>query len=159
VSAKVKPIEEWTRAGKDAARAILLEKSPYGVDGGELIGRDPRSIAAGEFHQAGIDGAAILAVIRAKCLDCCVHQPDEVRKCVAVLCPNWPFRMGTNPFRSVNVSDEERERRRAQGRTLAASRHGTVSGDVKITSANLADDSGVSPPPGGPMARKRPHGR
>ena len=43
MSAKVKPIEEWTRAGKDAARAILLEKSPYGVDGGELVGRDPRS--------------------------------------------------------------------------------------------------------------------
>jgi hypothetical protein len=110
--AKIKPTEDWRRADVDKARGILLEKSPYEVDGGELIGRDPRKIDVNEFVEAGIDGAAVLEVIRAKCLDCCVYQPEEVRKCVAVRCPNWPYRMGTNPFRAkVDLSDEERARR------------------------------------------------
>jgi hypothetical protein len=106
--AKIKPVEEWTRSDREAARAILLEPSPYAVDGGELIGRDPRTISVEEFQQAGIDGVAILAVIRAKCLDCVVHQPDEVRKCVAVACPNWPYRMASNPFHKRDFSDEQR---------------------------------------------------
>ncbi len=138
--AKVKPIEEWTRPEKDAARGILLETSQSGADGGELIGRDPRSISVNEFHQAGIDSAPILAVLRARCLDCCCYQPDEVRKCVAVACPNWPYRMGTNPFRSQNMSDENREAKRERGRALAARRHGTVFDLVKNTSANPTDD-------------------
>jgi hypothetical protein len=32
--------------------------------------------------------------IRLKCLDCCMWQPAEVRKCPAVDCPLWRFRMG-----------------------------------------------------------------
>jgi hypothetical protein len=137
--AKIKPVEEWTRSGREAARAILLE-APFAVDGGELIGRDPRSISVGELQQAGIDGAAMLAVIRARCLDCCVYQPEEVRKCVSVACPNWPYRMGSNPFRNQNVSDEDREARRVRGRALAARRHGAQASGVKNTSANPADD-------------------
>jgi hypothetical protein len=35
---KFKETDEWTRAGKDAARSILLEPSPYDVDGGEAGG-------------------------------------------------------------------------------------------------------------------------
>jgi hypothetical protein len=121
---KLRPTDEWTREQKDAAKAILLEKSPFEVDGGELIGRDPRKIEADEFDRAGLEGVPVLAVIRAKCLDCCVQQPDEVRKCVAVLCPNWPYRMGANPFRSVNLSEEERERRSAHGKAAMAALKG-----------------------------------
>ena len=47
--------DAWTRAEKDAARAILLEPSPYESDGGELIGRDPRKIPVEEFNRAGHD--------------------------------------------------------------------------------------------------------
>lgn len=93
------------------AKQILCERSPYGVDGGQLIGRDPRQIPAHEFHEAGIASRPILDIIRAKCLDCCVGQADEVRKCVAVACPNWPYRMGANPFRTQNLTPEERQRR------------------------------------------------
>lgn len=32
--------------------------------------------------------------IRAKCLDCCAGQLKEVRRCVCIKCPLYPFRMG-----------------------------------------------------------------
>jgi hypothetical protein len=148
--AKLKPVDEWTREQKAAAKAVLLEPSRYEVDGGALVGRDPRSISADEFQQVGIDGGAILAVIRAKCLDCCVQQSEEVRKCVSVICPNWPYRMASNPFRKQDVSEEDREARRARGRALAAGRHAAVSADVENTSANPADDMAATPAPADP---------
>lgn len=119
---KIPPIDSWTRERKDAARAILLEISSFAVDGGELVGRDPRQITAGEFDRAGLVAAPILEVIRAKCMDCVGEQSDEVRKCVSVLCPNWPYRMGANPLRTVNLTDEERERRSARGKAAMAAR-------------------------------------
>ena len=70
----IKPTDAWTRAEKDAARAILLEPSPYEADGGELIGRDPRKIPVEAFTRAGLEGHPLLQVIRAKCLDCCASR-------------------------------------------------------------------------------------
>ena len=32
--------------------------------------------------------------IRAKCLDCCCGQANEVRQCPATKCPLWNFRLG-----------------------------------------------------------------
>jgi hypothetical protein len=87
---------------------------------GELIGRDPRKVSADDWERAGIEGQPILRVIRAKCLDCRGEQESEVRKCVAVACPNWPYRMGENPFRAAReMTDEERV---ALGERLARSR-------------------------------------
>jgi hypothetical protein len=137
--AKLRPVEEWTRAERDAARVTLLEKSPYGVDGGELVGRDPRSIPAGEFQRAGIDGVAILAVVRAKCLDCCGYQPEEVRKCVAVACPNWPYRMATNPFHKREISGERRAQLAERARTNLR-RPRAAPNDSNLPSANPAND-------------------
>ena len=37
-------------------------------------------------------------------LDCCCSVASEVRKCTAVACPSWPFRMGVNPFREKRIS-------------------------------------------------------
>jgi hypothetical protein len=120
---KILARDDWTREQEARARQILLEKSPYGLDGGQLLGRDPRQIGADEFHQAGIAAdVRILDVIRAKCLDCCAEQPEEVRKCVSFACPNWPYRMGSSPFRTVNLTAAERERRAAQGRANMAAR-------------------------------------
>ena len=110
------PRDAWTQAAFAETKQALCEKSPYQVDGGQIIGRDPRQIPAHEFHGAGIAGHPLLAVVRAKCMDCCVEQADEVRKCVVVACPNWPYRMGTNPFFSQNLSAEERERRAERAR-------------------------------------------
>lgn len=96
-----------TKIDRDVALATLRETA----DDGELIGRDPRKVSPEEWARAGISGRAILGAIRAKRLDCCVFQIDEVRKCTAVGCALWPYRMGSNPFRKpVELSDEERAR-------------------------------------------------
>jgi hypothetical protein len=64
-------------------------------DGGHLIGRDPRQLSK---DQAEPGGAGNGRVVRAKCLDCCCYQEAEIRKCTALACVLWPYRMGTNPF-------------------------------------------------------------
>ena len=106
----IRPPDAWTRDEKAKARAILLEPSPWPVDGGELIGRDPRKVPAEAFAQAGLEGNPLLRVIRARCLDCVAGQEVEIRKCVLITCPNWPYRLGSNPFRAAReITDEQRE--------------------------------------------------
>lgn len=74
----------------------LLETSPYEIDNGETIGRDPRAVDTEILKQRDYRSPA--AAIRAKCLDCSGDQPSEVRKCVMTDCPLWHLRMGTNPL-------------------------------------------------------------
>jgi len=80
------------------ARRILLKRSPHAEDEGELIGRDPRKIPLADWRAAGMEPIGVMQAIRAKCLDSCGDQPGEVRKCVAVTCPIWAFRMGVDVF-------------------------------------------------------------
>lgn len=47
--------------------------------------------------------------IRAKCLDCCCAQANEVKLCPVENCPLWPFRFGKNPYRTRNLTPEQRE--------------------------------------------------
>ena len=96
----------------------LPEKSGMepGIDG-ELIGRDPRKMSAAELTALGHKPCSPLAALRARCVDCCAGFHSEVRKCVAVGCPTWPFRMGKNPWRTPPS-----EAKREAGRTLAAKR-------------------------------------
>ena len=75
----------------------LLVKSPHKEDGGHLIGNDPRKVPLEDFP-ANLRGKSPAKAIRAKCLDCSGGQASEVRKCVAIDCALWPFRMGVNPF-------------------------------------------------------------
>jgi hypothetical protein len=74
-----------------------LETSPYASDGGQQIGRHPRDVPVSLLKQLGGPTSASKA-IRAKCIDCCGGQLTEVRKCVAIHCALWPFRMGHSPF-------------------------------------------------------------
>lgn len=74
----------------------LLEKSPFDVDAGELIGRDPRTLSADEFTALLPDAAVGMKAIRAKCVDC-AGSSNEVRKCVCTDCPLWPLRTGSKP--------------------------------------------------------------
>ena len=47
--------------------------------------------------------------IRAKCLDCCCDQANEVKLCPVKDCSLWPFRFGKNPYRTRTLTPEQRE--------------------------------------------------
>ena len=50
-----------------------------------------------------------IKAIKAKSLDCCCGQREEVRECPAKTCPLWQFRLGKNPNRARNMTDEQRK--------------------------------------------------
>jgi hypothetical protein len=86
----------------DDALRDLREVSTFQADEGQLVGRDPREVSSATlalYHREKNP----LKALRARCLDCCCGVASEVRKCTAVNCPSWPFRMGTNPFREKRV--------------------------------------------------------
>ncbi len=89
------------------------------AEAGSAIGRDPREMSRPELESLGHGKQPLLRVIRARCLDCCCEQPSEVRKCTATRCANWPYRMGTDPWRA-----EPSEAQREQARQMAARRAG-----------------------------------
>ena len=56
-----------------------------------------------------------LKAIKAKCLDCCCGQANEVKLCTCKDCPLFEFRFGKNPYYKStkrNLTDEEREKLR-----------------------------------------------
>jgi hypothetical protein len=63
---------------------------------GSTEGRHP--VSRDELQAAGHDKRPLLKVIRAKCLDCSAGSDVEVRRCTAVGCSLWPYRMGNDPF-------------------------------------------------------------
>lgn len=73
-----------------------FEPSPIKSDGGHPVGRNPKEIDVERLRLDYTTGT--VKAIREKCLDCCVGQIDEVRKCVSIKCALWPFRMGKNVF-------------------------------------------------------------
>lgn len=85
-------------------RRDLLEISPFQSDDGELIGKYPLEILSLKFRAQNP-----LKAIRERCLDCCCGNSSEVRKCTAIDCPSWPFRMGTNPFRQKRSLSAEQK--------------------------------------------------
>src|SRR6476660_271428 len=89
----------------------FLEISPYQADEGELIGKHPNEVPS-QTLSLKFRAQNPLKAIREKCLDCCCGNAAEVRKCVAVDCHLWPFRMRTNPFRKKRElgSAEKHER-------------------------------------------------
>ena len=140
----------------NAARKALLEKR----DGWD-IGRDPRQVTQDELLAAGHKPMSPLKALRLRCLDCCAEQPSEVRRCTAVGCPSWPFRMGNAPWRNP-MSEDQREARRQAGERLAARagnpRRGigvspnsappatTLPGDATLKKIDdKDDDSGLAP--------------
>ncbi len=104
---------------------------------GHEVGRDPRTMKKDEFIAAGHAPMSPLKAIRARCLDCCAEQPSEVRLCIAVGCPNWPFRMGVNLWRTKS------EARQQHARTLAAKRAAQAENRQSVCGApsNAASDA------------------
>lgn len=50
-----------------------------------------------------------IKAIRAKCMDCCYDQREEVKLCPAKDCPLWPFRLGKNPNRVRQMTEEQKQ--------------------------------------------------
>lgn len=50
-----------------------------------------------------------LKAIRAKCLDCSCGSAYEVKNCTIHDCELYPFRMGSNPFRKREMTDEQKQ--------------------------------------------------
>jgi hypothetical protein len=118
----------------------LLE--PHPVDGPDYpVGRDPRGAVSREDFAACGHTRSILEAVRAKCLDCCCQQPNEVRYCTATFCPLWPFRMGANPFNKRELSEERRAELQARGRAMAAKRRATLADDSTVLSPDASDAS------------------
>jgi hypothetical protein len=103
---------------EDALRD-LRQLSQFPGDGGELIGKDPREVPS-EILALYHSERNPLKAIRLRCLDCCCGSASEVRKCAAVACPSWPFRLGVNPFREKRVLSPEQKQAAAE--RLARSR-------------------------------------
>lgn len=98
----------------------FLQISPFKADDGEPIGRTPNEVSP-QTLRLNFRAQNPLKGIREKCIDCCCGETSEVRKCVAVDCPLWPFRMGRNPFRKRReLSPAEKHARAERLRTGAS---------------------------------------
>jgi hypothetical protein len=75
------------------ARKKLYTEELYG----EVIGRAPRKMEISELNALGHERQPLLKVIREKCVDCSQTE-SEARKCTAIDCVLWPYRMRKNPF-------------------------------------------------------------
>lgn len=61
-----------------------------------------------------------MKAIRAKCLDCCCNQPNEVRLCPIDGCPLYQYRFGHNPrIKREKLEGDALEAARERGRRLA----------------------------------------
>lgn len=94
-------------------RSEFLEISPYAADEGELIGQHPRDVPLKSLSLK-FRAQNPLKALRERCLDCCCGSASEVRQCVSVDCPSWPFRMGTNPFRKKRELSPDQKREIAE---------------------------------------------
>ena len=86
---------------------------------GDPAGRDPREMTQDELRAAGHEPMRPLRALRARCLDCCAGQANEVAACPVVECPSWSFRMGTNPWRKPASEARRASARRTMERINA----------------------------------------
>jgi hypothetical protein len=87
--------------------------------GGFPEGRDPRRMTQAELQAMGHEPMSPQRAIRAHCLDCCGGSPDEVRKCTALTCPSWPFRMGSSPWKQKRTMSPEQRSAAIERLTLS----------------------------------------
>lgn len=72
------------------------------------IGRHSRTMSVEELNALGHHKRPLLQAIRQNCIDCAGGSQAEVRRCGMVTCPFWPYRMGSNPFVSREMTEEQR---------------------------------------------------
>ena len=87
---------------------------------GELIGADPRKLTQADLTALGHTAMAPVKAIRAHCLDFCGGSASEVRMCVSIPCPSWPFRMGKSPWNATRVISDTQRAALASGRSKSS---------------------------------------
>ncbi|WP_170340882.1 hypothetical protein [Ruegeria arenilitoris] len=110
------------------SESSLLQSSPYEVDEGQLIGRDPREISSDAWESTPY--LVGMKAIRAKCLECCNESAAEVRKCVCTTCPLWPLRMGAVP-KGFRIHGEQQNPHHETSTAATRSYMGETTGDVE----------------------------
>jgi len=116
---------------------------------GALVGRDPRQMTTEELEQLGHERISPLKALRLRCVDCCAGSPSEVRQCVSVTCPSWPFRMGRSPWRQP-ISDATRERLARSAFKIAA----TQNAPHKTAASVKTEEGAATTLPGNARAAK-----
>ena len=56
-----------------------------------------------------------MQAIRGKCLDCSGQQMTEIKLCVVVSCPLWPFRAGRHPYTTTRLLEANSGERAGSG--------------------------------------------
>lgn len=62
-----------------------------------------------ELDEEVKENTSPLRAVRLKCLDCSSYQLNEVKECNITNCPLHPFRLGKNPFRKRELTEEQKE--------------------------------------------------
>lgn len=62
-----------------------------------------------EFDQEVSENTNVLRAIRLKCYECSCYQSNEVKDCPVTNCPLYPFRLGKNPFRKKELTEEKKK--------------------------------------------------
>lgn len=63
-----------------------------------------------DFNREVYENTNVLRAIKLKCLDCSTYNILEIKECPVKNCPLYPFRLGKNPFRKRELSEEERNK-------------------------------------------------
>jgi hypothetical protein len=61
-----------------------------------------------ELNEAVGKNRSLKEAVRLKCIECSAFQYSEVRDCTITTCPLHPFRLGKNPFRKRELTEEQR---------------------------------------------------
>lgn len=65
-----------------------------------------------EFDEEVSKNKNVLRAVRLKCFDCSAMQLSEVKDCPVSECPLYPFRLGKNPFRKRELTEDARQKLR-----------------------------------------------
>ena len=82
----------------DICPKVMLQNKKSGTDRQSFCeGTNPRKYSTKLLKKAGYQKTSPPKAIKAHCRDCCGENNVEALKCVAIPCPLYLYRAGTNP--------------------------------------------------------------
>ena len=95
----------------DICPKVMLQNKKSGADRQSFCeGTNPRKYSTKLLKKAGYQKTSPLKAIKAHCRECCGENNVEALKCVAIHCPLYLYRAGTNPWderSSLNSNSRE----------------------------------------------------